>query len=145
MHCAVYDPATNKIIAFFKNGIRAGLNFAGDDMRMTGLSLEGLAVKWTADLAEPIRDETGAITGWSKPADQLAEAATDRDIGIVDRSDLLARLDHLRDMARITDSQIEARVALITDLPSARTYLERLTKETRDILRVALWILKGKL
>lgn len=125
-----------------------------------GLRMDGLACFWTEDdvarvtQSHPIiglNDEVMAVqtvaVGWDPATvDELTETDLDRDLGTVDRPDLLERLDHLRDMARITDAQVDAYITgNVSDLASARTYLARLTKETRDILRVALWLLKGRL
>lgn len=147
LNAAIYDPETGQILHFLRDCTRSGNSFMGTNGRYVVGKNHTPSVRWTEDEAIPVIDpETNMQTRW-EPAtfDQLSEATTDRDISIIDRPDLLARLDHLRDMARITDPQIAARIALITDLPKAKVYLERLTTETRDILRIVLWLLKGNL
>lgn len=145
MNCIIYNPTTNRIRYFLLDCVQSGRNFTGSNGNITlGKRNTAIGIKWTNDIPTPITGDDGDVTGYVETADQLAEAATDRNITAIDRPDLLERLDHLRDMARITDTQIDGRIELVTDLAKAKVYLAKLTKETRDILRVTLWLLKGK-
>lgn len=148
INAAIYDPETGRIIAFLRNATRAGNSIRGSNGRyVIGARQAGrIEIKWTEDTADPVFDLDGNVTGWSPATiEDMRESATDRDIGQISRAELIEYLDHLRDMARITDAQIDDRIALVTDLAKAKVYLARLTKETRDILRMMLWVLKDKL
>lgn len=145
LNCAIYEPGTGRILHFLTECTRSGNSFRGTNGRYVINARHSPSVRWTEDDCHMVFDpETGLQTGWSpETIEGLREAANDRDIGIVDRQDLIDRLDHLRGLARITDAQVGTYIgANVTDLASARTYLVQLTKNTRDVLRLALWLLR---
>lgn len=145
MNVAIYRSATGQIIEFIRDAVQSRKCFIGSGRRIVMGSMEGLAIKWTNDDISELLDLNGIPVGWNKTAEELTEAMVDCDIGIIDRTDLLARLDNLRNMVRITNEQIDDRLTLVTNLEQAKVYLSVLTRETRDILRVALWLMNEKL
>lgn len=145
LNAAIYDEASGRIIAFLFDATRIGKGISGHNGRyVIGSKTTGVGVFWTEDeVLQSFAENMPVFT--PDNISELTESAIDRDIGTPDRADLLNRIDRLRDMAKTTDAKIETYIGNnVTDLSSARSYLIRLTKETRDILRIVLFLMKSK-
>jgi len=74
MHCAIHQKGSDVIHRFVRDAVRVGNNIRGSK----GVFLcerrrieDHWAIRWTEDVAEPVFDESGQRTGWSKAVSDL--------------------------------------------------------------------------
>ena len=73
MNLAIYPNGGDEIAFFVTNARKTGPNdYAGDNLRVTGVKPLHWCFLWTNDAAEPIRNNAGEIIGWGTAVTALA-------------------------------------------------------------------------
>jgi len=132
MNAVIYYTANNKIHLYVADCVQYGNSFKGSDVSLHGVKLIDRAVFWTDDTVTPVYDPvTGSQTGWNPDTiDSLTEAVTTRPI--IETTSHTAVLDSvvkLKDIISMTFTELDDYIDLnVTDLPSAKTYIKRLSK-----------------
>lgn len=131
LNCAIYKTETGQIVDFIRDCTRDGNNFTGSNVRLFGRKLTGLSVRWTEDDAVPVVNPDGEITGWiPATVDQLIEGAGVRpEIVKMDQASIAALIIRLKDIVGMTFQELDDHIdTAVTDLPSAKVYIRRLSK-----------------
>ena len=141
MNVILYKNGSNEISFFIKDCIKRGNNFYGSN---TNIASKRMEVKWTNDIITPIFNtvkivdkDIENIIGWDKTVDEVKEEPENREIKEVSEQEYREAVKLRKVVSDLTyielDNYIENNVI---DLPSAKTYLKKLSKVVLALSRM---------
>jgi hypothetical protein len=136
MNAVIYKNNSDKIKYVITDCIRSGNNYVGTNRKVFGIKPRHYSVVWTVDDIQPIFVD-GEIVGYDKNVS---------DLNIIDDEisrDKPTHMEHIEaiKIRRLIDTMSYQEVedyinTNVTDLPSARTYIIRLSKVVLALVKI---------
>jgi len=134
MNIILYKNNSDKIEHFIKDCIKKGNNFIGSNKKIYGI--KNIEYKWTNDELNPIIID-GEIIGWIESVSDINEELEDGEIKPVTETEYREAIKIRKQIADLTYNQIDNYIENnVTDLPSAKLYLKKLSAVVLSIIKM---------